>query len=84
MSDNTIPKIAEQIDLWKVLHSRRVPSKFAPPAEAVEVRLECPACHFLHEYPGWDATVRCNCGLSMRSTAQGFFIWRDDAPQAAE
>jgi hypothetical protein len=76
-----IPSFAERVDLMSVYRTVKRPSKFAPPCEALVSKLECPACHTMHEDPGSLRTLVCNCGLHLQAAAGAVYIWR--LPEAA-
>ena len=80
---NTYPRDAERVDFSQVCKLKPKPSLFVPGMTALVSVIECPACHTEHPDPGFDHTIKCDCGLSMLAVGCMVFIWRD-LPLAAE
>lgn len=72
-----VPEHAECLSALDHSKSVRTPSVLAPGAEQLRVTLCCPACKTDLGVLCIPKTLRCDCGLSLRSEYFDLYIWRE-------
>jgi len=83
-STRLFPPYAEPLEYFRYFQPKKVPSKFAPGAEAFEANYVCPACKADLGDIRYENGVTCPlCNLHVHNSGAFLHIWRDPA-EAAE
>lgn len=75
-----VPAHAERIAFDAVIGTRSQPSQFAPSVKALVSTMKCVGCNTIHDDPGIDKPLRCNCGLTTQCGGTIVHIWREKEP----